>query len=266
MAQSGQEHWRQKKIQRDTRLRGWKKGTWQSEELSTKKTDERNQTAMNNLKPPGPLLFTGNVAENYCKFKQKYELYILASGGTKQSPEIQTAILLTIVGEEGLEIFNTSDLSAEDKKDPQKVLQALETYCISRANVSVERHIFFTREQREGESIDSYVTELRKLSQSCEFGEMKESLIKDRIISELPDNEVKTNVLNADELSLEKCLQICKNAELTRTQLKTVMHGDKLVSSYAVNNGRKKTTGDSHERKKEGQQQHPQWQQGIQSR
>ncbi|KAJ8875719.1 hypothetical protein PR048_023618 [Dryococelus australis] len=83
--------------------------------------DERNKIAMNNLKPLGPLLFTGNVAEHYRKFKQKYELYMLPSGGTKQSPEVQTAILLTIVGEEGLEILNTSDLSAEDKKDPQKV-------------------------------------------------------------------------------------------------------------------------------------------------
>ncbi|KAJ8877344.1 hypothetical protein PR048_021798 [Dryococelus australis] len=72
---------------------GWKKGTWPSEELSTKKRDKRNKTAMNNLKPPGPLLFTGNVAENYRKFKQKYELYMLALGGTKQLPEVQAAIL-----------------------------------------------------------------------------------------------------------------------------------------------------------------------------
>ncbi|KAJ8883742.1 hypothetical protein PR048_015596 [Dryococelus australis] len=179
---------------------------------------------------------------------------MFASGGTKQSPEVQTTILLTVVGEERLEILNISELSAEDKKDPQKVLQALETYCIPQANVSVERHIFFTRAQREGESIE--MTELRKLSQSCEFGEMKDSLIKDRIISGLLDNEVKTKLLNTDELSLEKCLQICKNTELTRTQLKTVMHGDKMVSIHAVNNGRyggKKTTGESQERKKEGQ-------------
>ncbi|KAJ8877518.1 hypothetical protein PR048_021973 [Dryococelus australis] len=114
---------------------------------------------MNNLKQLGSLLFTGNVVGNYRKLKQKYELYMLASGGTKQSSEVHTAILLMIVSEAGLEIFNTSDLN------PQKVLQALETYCIPQENVSVERYIFFTREQREGESTDSYVTELRKLSQ-----------------------------------------------------------------------------------------------------
>ncbi|KAJ8892151.1 hypothetical protein PR048_004731 [Dryococelus australis] len=95
-----------------------KKGTWMSEEISTNKTHERNETALNNLKQQSLLLFTGYVAENYCKFKQKYGLYILASGSTKQSPEVQTAILLMIVGEERLEIFNTSDLSNVDKKDP----------------------------------------------------------------------------------------------------------------------------------------------------
>ncbi|KAJ8896270.1 hypothetical protein PR048_001614, partial [Dryococelus australis] len=189
---------------------------------------------MNNLKLPRPLLFTGNVAQNYLKFKQKYELYMLASGGTKQSPEVQTAILLTIVGEAGLEIFNTSNLIAEDKKDPQKVLQSLETCCIPRVNVCGKAYFLLQRTER------SYVMELKKLSRSCEFGEMKDSLIKYRIISGLLDNEVKTKLLNIDELSLEKFLQICKNAELTRTQLKTVMHGAKMASIHAVNNGRHK--------------------------
>ncbi|KAJ8868305.1 hypothetical protein PR048_029821 [Dryococelus australis] len=82
---------------------------------------------MNNFKQLGPLIFTGNVAENYCKFKQKFKLYMLELGE-------RIASLGTIL------------------------------HPTSKCNVSVERHILFTREQKEGELIDSYMTELRKLS------------------------------------------------------------------------------------------------------
>ncbi|KAJ8877460.1 hypothetical protein PR048_021915 [Dryococelus australis] len=73
---------------------------------------------------------------------------MLVTGGSKQVPEVQTAILLTIVGKEGLEILNLFNLSDAGKKEPQKILQALEMYCIPRTNVRVEQHIFFTREQK----------------------------------------------------------------------------------------------------------------------
>ncbi|KAJ8890023.1 hypothetical protein PR048_009529 [Dryococelus australis] len=124
-------------------------------EESVKKKEVSTSTAMSTLKQPNQLRFSGNIVENYLKFRQAYELYMLATGAVKQTPDIQTAILLTIIGDEGLEILSTFDLSSTDRKNPEKVLQAFERYCVPRANFSVESHVFFSHVQKEGESIDT---------------------------------------------------------------------------------------------------------------
>ncbi|KAJ8886149.1 hypothetical protein PR048_012358 [Dryococelus australis] len=163
---------------------------------------------------------------------------MLATGAVKQAPDVQTAILFTIIGNEGLEIFNTFDLSSKDWKNP---------YRVPTANVSAEHHVFFSRDQKDVETIDTYVTELKKLCQRCEFREMKERLIKYRIISGLRDSEVKTKLLNTEELILDNCIKICKNSEMTQIQLRTVTNGEKAES---VNNIHRKAQ--SYHRKQQG--------------
>ncbi|KAJ8870087.1 hypothetical protein PR048_029098 [Dryococelus australis] len=63
---------------------------------------------------------------------------MLALEAMKQAPEVQSAILLTIIGEESLELYNTFEMSTEEKKDPAKVLKAFEKYCIPRANAAIK--------------------------------------------------------------------------------------------------------------------------------
>jgi len=73
-------------------------------------------------------------------------------------------------------------LITESEKDNIQVLfNKFEAHCIPKQNVTVLRFKFNTRNQ-ENESIDQYVTELRKLAKDCAFGSLKEDLIKDIIV------------------------------------------------------------------------------------
>ena len=95
--------------------------------------------------------------------------------------------LLHVIGPDAIEIFNTfrwnqeGDTPGDDKK-LDKVLSKFEKYCSPKSNLTYERHQFNTQNQNEGESIDSYVTELRILSKLCEFGDLTDSFIKDRLV------------------------------------------------------------------------------------
>jgi hypothetical protein len=57
--------------------------------------------------------------------------------------------------------------------------------------VTYERYIFFSRDMREEDSVDEYVTQLKQLSENCEFGTLSESLIKDRLVLGIRDKNVK---------------------------------------------------------------------------
>ena len=72
-----------------------------------------------------------------------------------------------------------------------KILEKFEDYCILKRNVTFERHRFFTWVQKTGETVDQYVTDLRNRSKTCEFGELTDSLIKDRLVCGIPDNSLR---------------------------------------------------------------------------
>ena len=63
--------------------------------------------ATSQLKPPTGLQLTGNLSENWRKFKQRFEIYSIASGLNEKAEEIQVASLLHLVGEDALEVFDT---------------------------------------------------------------------------------------------------------------------------------------------------------------
>ena len=44
------------------------------------------------------------------------------------------------------------------------------------------RHKFNTRNQSDGETIDEYVTELKRIAKDCAYGELTSEMIRDRIV------------------------------------------------------------------------------------
>ena len=73
---------------------------------------------MDKFQHPEPLSFQGNLSENWRKWKQRFEVYMIASGNSSKSDETKSAILLHVAGPEGLEIYNafTWDEEAEKKQ------------------------------------------------------------------------------------------------------------------------------------------------------
>lgn len=122
-----------------------------------------------NLHPPEKLLLSGNLKENFRKFKQQFMIYLTAAGITGSTEDVKCATLLHVIGPDAIEIFNTfrwdqeGDTEGDDKK-LDKILSKFEKYCSPKSNLTYERHQFNIRNQNEGESIDSYVTDLTSLS------------------------------------------------------------------------------------------------------
>lgn len=58
-------------------------------------------------KPPTEFRFTGDLANNWRLWRQKFDLYLLASGKTKKEDDVKIAILLNLLGDEALQIYNT---------------------------------------------------------------------------------------------------------------------------------------------------------------
>ena len=79
------------------------------------------------LPPPEQLdLSGGNISENWKKFKQKFTTYEIATGINKKKSGTRVATLLTVIGKDAIDVFNTITWSAEgDDTKIDKVLQKL---------------------------------------------------------------------------------------------------------------------------------------------
>ena len=73
-----------------------------------------------------------------------------------------------------------------------------------------------------------------KLSGSCVFGEIRVSLIKDRIICGISDAELKSGLLREDDLTFEKCVNIFKANELAEDQVKVLAKEAKGAKVHAL--------------------------------
>ena len=77
-----------------------------------------------------------------------------------------------------LKVFNTFTWEREGDEDKvDKILEKFQFSCKPHKNTTWDRHVFNTRNQQMGETIDQYVTNLRAKACSCEFGELRDSLI-----------------------------------------------------------------------------------------
>ena len=70
---------------------------------------------MSVFKPPSTLSLEGNVADNWRKWKQRFQLYMEASGSMKKPEKQRVAIFLHLIGDDALEIYNTFSLSPARK-------------------------------------------------------------------------------------------------------------------------------------------------------
>lgn len=138
---------------------------------------------------------------------------MLASNGNSLPAERRAALLLHIVGHEAVEIYQSFQLTDEEKKDPEKIIKKFDDYCIPKTNITIERHKFHCRVQARGESFEAFYAELVKMAALCDFGNLKDDLVKDRILCGINDSRVKNRLLREDNLDLSKTIKICKAAE-----------------------------------------------------
>ena len=75
---------------------------------------------------------------------QQFRLFLNATGFDKKPAKVQCSNLLTVAGEEALEMFNTFSPSDEETGKIDVVIKKFKEYCMQKKNVAYVRHVFNT--------------------------------------------------------------------------------------------------------------------------
>nr|XP_022906773.1 uncharacterized protein LOC111418462 [Onthophagus taurus] len=120
-----------------------------------------------------------------------------------------------------MDIYQTFELDEKDKT-LENIIEKFDKYFKPKINITYENYIVFNRKQKENESYEQYITVLKNLSSTCDFGNIKDQLNKDIFVSGINSSEAKENLLKISNLTLEKALDICRTKELAAKQIKNI--------------------------------------------
>lgn len=177
------------------------------------------------IQPPAPLSMTGNITDNWTEWKEEFELYLdLVDLKAAEEPK-KFALLKYYIGKEARKTLETfSYTTAQEASKYTTAVTKLNEYYIPKKNVTFERHVFNSRDQLPGESIDAYLAELRRLSDTCEYDTLRDGLIRDRIICGLWDKRLKGRLLEANR-NLMEVVDVIRSVEQSESRVRTMEKG-----------------------------------------
>ena len=105
-----------------------------------------------------------------------------------------------------------------DEKTIANVMKTFEHVCKPKKILTYERFMLMTRKQKTNEKINDYLKDLRILPESCEYGNLKDSIIKNEFVIGVWDNSLRENFLKDSNLNLEKAVDTARASEKAEEQ------------------------------------------------
>jgi hypothetical protein len=179
------------------------------------------------LRKPEQLTFDGNIAEKWRIFELEFDVYIAAAHSGKDA-KTRAYILLNLAGTEAIErersfVYNEEVKDGEDqviveaetRENPETLKKKFRAVCNPQSSVIFDRHIFNSRSQTPGESVQTYVADLRVKASMCKYGPLKDDLIRDRLVCGISNEASRKVLLRQSELTLAKAVEMCQIHELS---------------------------------------------------
>ena len=141
------------------------------------------------LQPPQPFQF--DTPDEWPKWRHRFEQFCMASRLSKEDKERQVSMLLYCLGEEADDILTSTNISMESRKKYNDVLAKFDAHFKVRKNIILESMWFNRKTQEEDKSVEQFITSLYSLADSCEYGDMKEELIRDCLVVGIKDITLK---------------------------------------------------------------------------
>ena len=193
-------------------------------------TPRRNVQPISGIRPPQALCVDGNISEKWKLFKQKWKNYSVITNLRAQSREYQVSLLLHTLGDEALKVYNGFQFATnEDVRTCDEIITKFDSFAIGETNDCYERYVFNNRDQKEGESFESFLSTIRSLVKTFNYcANCVNSIIRARILLGIHDKDTQTTLLSERNLTLDNCIDIAYVRQLKTQSNMAKLLGMKL--------------------------------------
>ena len=175
------------------------------------------QPHFNPVQVPLPDRFNFTSPDTWPAWIRRFDRFRIASGLSNRQATAQISTLVYAMGDQAEDILST--LHVPDDANYDQLKESLNTYFGVCRNLINERAKFNRRVQQPAESVDVFIQDLYRLAEHCDYGALREQLIRDRIVVGVIDDAL------SDRLQAQ--------AE-ARKQQRNVVRGDTKPNPAAI--------------------------------
>ncbi|XP_054260686.1 uncharacterized protein LOC128985318 [Macrosteles quadrilineatus] len=197
---------------------GKKKRNSSGKSQDTKSEQGKSWLLTEQVKPPEPLNFQDS--NGWKSWIKRYKMFHSGVALSSASEERQINMLLYCMGEEAEPLLTSMGMTEDKRLSFNTVVAAFEDYFAMRKNEFYHRALFLGRDQKPGEKVDSFIDDLQKLSEKCNWscktckskGFVEEMMVL-KLVNGLADKDVSKSILREGATSLTEAKKILRLKE-----------------------------------------------------
>ena len=145
---------------------------------------------------------TGN--DEFVEWVERLEQWFIANA--IESDERKRALFLSLIGAQGYKLVRSLSQNEPAKKEYNELKNLMTQHLHPKPNEIAERYNFYNRSRKVGETIKSYVAELRRLSEHCNFGDKLNEHLRDKLVCGLNEQRIQQRLLAIKNLDLDTAI------------------------------------------------------------
>ncbi|CAL9701112.1 unnamed protein product [Knipowitschia caucasica] len=169
-----------------------------------------------------------STTDDWVEYTERVSQYFVAND---IAAEKHVAVLLSAMGGKSYGLLRS--LTAPDKpsdKTFDELVKVMKEHLSPKPLLIAERFRFHKRNQHEGESIVSYVAELKRLTEHCEFAQGLDDALRDRLVCGILNEAIQKRLLTEDKLTYKRAVEIAVSMETAARDAVELQTGVKAIN------------------------------------
>lgn len=185
------------------------------------------------ITPPSFDWQSNNLPTAFDNFEQYCKL-IFTGPLSKKSDAEKVTFLLLWLGQEGIKVYNSWDLTDQEKAKPEVVFEKFKKHFEPKSNFRINRYHLHNYRQQSNESTDDFIARCKIQARKCKYTDaaLHEKLIEQLILG-TRHKKIQESLLKKDEtLTLDTALDIARTYEATQMQLEELTNTGNVNVNY----------------------------------
>ena len=150
--------------------------------------------------------------EQWTQYKERLGYFFTANRIAKGDKK--KAVLLTVMGRTAYKLlWNLLTPNTLEETSLARIEEVMESHHCPKPSETVKRFEFYNRVQKPGETVSSFVAELRAIAEHCNFGDSLDQMLRDRLICGTSSEHMQRRLLSEADLTFKKTLELAQGLE-----------------------------------------------------